>query len=194
MDNPHTWFFFHTSFLPLTAAIVFCLPVSDIHVDTSQPQYLFHPFSGIHVKSVLVRPPFQNTRDSLQTMSGADCPEILAAYNAVRSNTDPTNWLLISYAGAVGDKLQLAKTGSGGLEELKEELDDSQAQYAYLRLEYANDTEWVANILRFKCLWFVHAFLISLLCHSLAVIACGFNTCPADYLHTVELYDFEIAA
>lgn len=74
-------------------------------------------------------------------MSGADSPDILAAYDAVRSNSDPTNWLLISYASAVGDKLQLTKTGSGGLEELKNELDDSQAQYAYLRIEYANDSE-----------------------------------------------------
>jgi len=74
-------------------------------------------------------------------MSGADAPEILAAYDAVRSNTDSRNWLLISYASTTGDKLQLTKTGSGGLEELKTELDDSQAQYAYLRIEYANDSE-----------------------------------------------------
>lgn len=38
-------------------------------------------------------------------MSGANSPEILAAYDAVRSDKDPTNWLLISYASAVGDKL-----------------------------------------------------------------------------------------
>lgn len=74
-------------------------------------------------------------------MSGADSPEILAAYEAVRSNTDPTNWLLISYAGAVGDKLKLTSTGSGGLAELKETLDDTQAQYGYLRVDYANDSE-----------------------------------------------------
>ncbi|KAI1847159.1 hypothetical protein JX265_011835 [Neoarthrinium moseri] len=74
-------------------------------------------------------------------MSGADAPEIIAAYDAVRSDKDETNWLLISYAGAVGDKLKLTGTGTGGLSELASNLDDSQAQYAYVRVEYANDTE-----------------------------------------------------
>lgn len=74
-------------------------------------------------------------------MSGADAPEILAAYDAVRSDKDDTNWLLISYASAVGDKLTLTATGSGGLSELASAVDDSQAQYAYVRVEYANDVE-----------------------------------------------------
>lgn len=74
-------------------------------------------------------------------MSGADAPEILTAYDAVRSDKDETNWLLISYASAKGDKLTLAGTGIGGLEELATNLDDGQAQYAYVRVEYANDTE-----------------------------------------------------
>jgi hypothetical protein len=74
-------------------------------------------------------------------MSGANSPEILAAYDAVRSDKDDTNWLIISYASAVGDKLQLTETGTGGLSELSSKLDPSQAQYAYVRVEYANDTE-----------------------------------------------------
>ncbi|KAI1127050.1 actin depolymerizing protein [Nemania abortiva] len=74
-------------------------------------------------------------------MSGLDAPEILAAYDAVRSDKDATNWLLLSYAGAVGDKLALTGTGSGGLAELAEKLDGAQAQYGYVRVEYANDTE-----------------------------------------------------
>ncbi|KAI1640615.1 hypothetical protein F4809DRAFT_637418 [Biscogniauxia mediterranea] len=74
-------------------------------------------------------------------MSGADSPEILAAYDAVRSDKDETNWLLISYASATGDKLVLSATGTGGLAELRSRLDDGQAQYGYVRVEYANDTE-----------------------------------------------------
>ncbi|KAI0123944.1 cofilin/tropomyosin-type actin-binding protein [Xylariales sp. AK1849] len=74
-------------------------------------------------------------------MSGADAPDILAAYDAVRSDKDETNWLLISYASAVGDKLILTATGTGGLQELVSNVDDSQAQYGYVRVEYANDTE-----------------------------------------------------
>ncbi|TDZ67908.1 Coactosin [Colletotrichum trifolii] len=74
-------------------------------------------------------------------MSGLDAPEIAAAYDAVRSDKDETNWLLISYASAVGNKMSLTKTGTGGLSELASELDNSQVQYAYVRVEYANDAE-----------------------------------------------------
>jgi hypothetical protein len=63
-------------------------------------------------------------------MSGADSPEILAAYDAVRSDKDETNWLIISYAAPTGNALTLTSTGTGGLEELASKLDDSQAQYA----------------------------------------------------------------
>ncbi|KAK3988410.1 putative Coactosin [Cladorrhinum sp. PSN332] len=74
-------------------------------------------------------------------MSGASSPEVLAAYDAVRSDKDETNWLLISYAGNVGNKLELSGTGTGGLEELTSRLDPGQVAYAYVRVEYANDAE-----------------------------------------------------
>ncbi|KAI1266410.1 cofilin/tropomyosin-type actin-binding protein [Xylariaceae sp. FL1019] len=74
-------------------------------------------------------------------MSGADAPEILAAYNAVRSDKDETDWLLLSYNGAVGNKVVLTGTGTGGLEKLAENLLPTEAQYGYVRVEYANDTE-----------------------------------------------------
>ncbi|KAK2074939.1 hypothetical protein P8C59_009109 [Phyllachora maydis] len=74
-------------------------------------------------------------------MSGLDSPEVLAAYEAVRSDKDPTDWLLISYAAASGSALTLTGTGTGGLDELKGRLDDGQVQYAYLRVVYSNDKE-----------------------------------------------------
>ncbi|KAK3367442.1 cofilin/tropomyosin-type actin-binding protein [Lasiosphaeria ovina] len=74
-------------------------------------------------------------------MSGIDAPEIVDAYNAVRSEKDETNWLLISDAGPKGNQLVLSQTGTGGLSELAELLDDTQVQYAYVRVEYANDAE-----------------------------------------------------
>ncbi|KAH9899353.1 hypothetical protein C8Q73DRAFT_787239 [Cubamyces lactineus] len=39
------------------------------------------------------------------------------------------------------DKLKLTSTGSGGLAELREQLNDSKASYAYVRVQYANDKE-----------------------------------------------------
>ncbi|ESZ97629.1 ADF-like domain-containing protein [Sclerotinia borealis F-4128] len=74
-------------------------------------------------------------------MSNAKSPEILAAYDDVRSDKSPINWLIISYAKTTGDSLALTATGEGGLAGLREKLDPAQAQYAYLRVEYANDSE-----------------------------------------------------
>lgn len=74
-------------------------------------------------------------------MSGLDAPEIAAAYEAVRNDKDETNWMLISYAAATGNKLSLSKTGTGGISELAASLDDAQVQYGYVRVEYANDAE-----------------------------------------------------
>ncbi|KAF4125525.1 Cofilin/tropomyosin-type actin-binding protein [Geosmithia morbida] len=74
-------------------------------------------------------------------MSGLDAPEIAAAYDAVRSDKETTNWMLISYAAPTGNKLMLSQTGTGGLAELSSALDDSQVQYGYARVEYANDKE-----------------------------------------------------
>ncbi|KAH7170011.1 hypothetical protein EDB81DRAFT_638219 [Dactylonectria macrodidyma] len=74
-------------------------------------------------------------------MSGLDAPEVTAAYDAVRDDKSDTNWLLISYAAAVGNKLTLTSTGTGGISELASHLDDSQVQYGYVRVEYANDKE-----------------------------------------------------
>jgi hypothetical protein len=74
-------------------------------------------------------------------MSGLDAPEIATAYDAVRNDKEPVNWMLVSYASAMGNKLSLTATGTGGLPELVETLDDGQVQYGYVRVEYANDKE-----------------------------------------------------
>ncbi|KAH7329574.1 ADF-like domain-containing protein [Stachybotrys elegans] len=74
-------------------------------------------------------------------MSGLNAADIAAAYDAVRSDKEEINWLLISYAAATGNKLALTQTGTGGLAELTAALDDSQVQYGYVRVEYANDAE-----------------------------------------------------
>lgn len=73
-------------------------------------------------------------------MSGLDSPDIAAAYTAVRDDKDPTTWLLLSTPPG-SSTLSLAATGTGGLSTLSESLDDSQVQYAYVRVEYANDSE-----------------------------------------------------
>ena len=74
-------------------------------------------------------------------MSLANSPEISSAYQKVRDDNSEENWLLLSYASATSNTLTLTSTGTGGLSELTTKFDDSQAQYGYVRIEYANDTE-----------------------------------------------------
>jgi len=63
------------------------------------------------------------------------------AYLDVRSDKSETNWLLLDYESDRSDKLQVTQTGTGGLVELSEILEDSHASYAYVRVTYSNDKE-----------------------------------------------------
>ena len=65
----------------------------------------------------------------------------LKAYQDVRSDKSDTNWLLLDYISDRSDKLQVTQTGTGGLPELREVLDDTKASYAYARVTYSNDKE-----------------------------------------------------
>jgi hypothetical protein len=65
----------------------------------------------------------------------------ISAYLDVRDVKSETSWLLLDYASDRSDKLVLTKTGSGGLEELRDELDDSKASFGYARVKFANDSQ-----------------------------------------------------
>ncbi|TCD66566.1 hypothetical protein EIP91_001234 [Steccherinum ochraceum] len=74
-------------------------------------------------------------------MADVSAPEIEQAYLDVRSDKSDTNWLLLDYEDSRSDKLVLTSTGSGGLEELREKLEEANASFAYVRIQYANDKE-----------------------------------------------------
>ncbi|KJA23070.1 hypothetical protein HYPSUDRAFT_185405 [Hypholoma sublateritium FD-334 SS-4] len=74
-------------------------------------------------------------------MADVNEPAINEAYLEVRNDKSETNWLLLDYESDRSDKLKLTQTGTGGLSELKEVLDDSKASYAYVRVSYSNDKE-----------------------------------------------------
>jgi len=63
------------------------------------------------------------------------------AYRDVRDDKSELNWLLLDYESDRSDKLLVTQTGSGGLSELVENLDDSKASYAYVRVTYSNDKQ-----------------------------------------------------
>ncbi|KAF7795662.1 hypothetical protein EIP86_006827 [Pleurotus ostreatoroseus] len=74
-------------------------------------------------------------------MADVSDSKIDEAYQDVRSDKTETNWLLLDYESDRSDKLQLTATGSGGLEELCQHLDESKASFAYARIRYSNDKE-----------------------------------------------------
>ncbi|PSR70594.1 hypothetical protein EW026_g1636 [Hermanssonia centrifuga] len=74
-------------------------------------------------------------------MADVSDSKIDEAYNDVRSDKTETNWLLLDYETDRSDVLQLTATGTGGLEELRDKLDESKASYAYVRVRYSNDKE-----------------------------------------------------
>jgi len=76
-------------------------------------------------------------------MPGADLSssDIEQAYLDVRDDNKPLNWLLLTYASAKSDVLNLTATGEGGLDELKENLREDDCAFAYARVEYSNDKE-----------------------------------------------------
>lgn len=55
-----------------------------------------------------------------------------AAIAAVKSDSDPTNWLLIGYENP--KTLKILGTGSGGVDEMASRLDDTQIYYGYFRV------------------------------------------------------------
>lgn len=76
-------------------------------------------------------------------MADLNDPKISEAYLDVRSDKTDTKWLLLDYESDRSDKLVLTQTGTGGLTELQENLNDSKASFAYARVSYSNDKESV---------------------------------------------------
>jgi len=74
-------------------------------------------------------------------MADLSASTIQDAYQDVRNDKTDTNWLLLDYETDRSDKLTVTQTGTGGLTELCEVLQDSRASFAYARVTYANDKE-----------------------------------------------------
>ena len=53
-----------------------------------------------------------------------------AAFKAVRSDTDPTNWLIVKHENEDPNSVEIEATGANGLSELKSFIKSDQVQYA----------------------------------------------------------------
>ncbi|KAJ3516494.1 hypothetical protein NLJ89_g1098 [Agrocybe chaxingu] len=104
-------------------------------------------------------------------MADVSDPTIAEAYLEVRNDKSESNWLLLDYESDRSDKLKLASTGTGGLAELREALDDSKASYAYARVSYSNDKESTRE-----------KFILVISVHS------------ADVKNVLRVYSIEVAA
>ena len=73
-------------------------------------------------------------------MSDCSDPEILQAYEEVRSDKSPINWMLITYKEGTNQTVwTLVGKGEGGFEELKSNIDDKFIGYGYLRVTTGDD-------------------------------------------------------
>jgi len=71
--------------------------------------------------------------DSGQKKNDAVLPSNKDAINAVRSDSDPTDWALYGYEGN-SNNIVLVGSGSGGIDELKSHLDETKILYGLLRV------------------------------------------------------------
>ncbi|KAH6917950.1 hypothetical protein BKA70DRAFT_1245772 [Coprinopsis sp. MPI-PUGE-AT-0042] len=74
-------------------------------------------------------------------MADVSAPDIAEAYANVRDDKSETNWMLLDYESDKSDKLKLTQTGTGGLAELQEQLDEGKASFGYVRVSFANDEQ-----------------------------------------------------
>jgi len=72
----------------------------------------------------------------ITSLSMSDCSsaDIRSAYEEVRADSNPVNWMLISYAEGTDNVWALIGKGEGGLDELKEKLSPSFRGFGYLRV------------------------------------------------------------
>lgn len=68
-------------------------------------------------------------------------PAILAAWGSVTRDGSPDNWFLIAPKAGSRSDLEVVGTGSGGLEELKNHLDDSRIQFGIIKVFGVDEKE-----------------------------------------------------
>ncbi|KAJ2925423.1 hypothetical protein H1R20_g11693, partial [Candolleomyces eurysporus] len=118
-------------------------------------------------------------------MADVSDPAINEAYLDVRSDKSDTNWLLLDYENDRSDTLKVTKTGTGGLSELKDLLDDSKASFGYVRVSYSNDKESVREKFAFV-VW------IGPSCKVMRKAKISVHT--ADVKTALRVYSIEVAA
>ena len=86
----------------------------------------------------------QCPQSRVTSMVDLNDPEILKAVADVRDPSSDTDWLVLSYKG--NNKLVVEETGSGGIEDLAEELDEGNVSYALLRVADPVDAKLVKMV------------------------------------------------
>ncbi|KAI8882757.1 actin depolymerizing protein [Backusella circina FSU 941] len=66
-------------------------------------------------------------------------PAIADTYEDVRNDKSETNWAFFDFADGKPDRLQVAGSGNGGLDEFTKQLKANVAGWGYLRMNMSND-------------------------------------------------------
>jgi hypothetical protein len=72
-------------------------------------------------------------------VSTTNRPDLIIAYEKVRSDKDDETWALFDYQDEKSNKLQLTETGTGDIAEFASKLDNGRASYGFVRVKYSND-------------------------------------------------------
>ncbi len=78
-------------------------------------------------------------------MSRADLsdPAIQDAITDLKNNSSPTKWILIGYVPKSDSKMKVVDTGSGGLAEVLDEVNDGRVLFAFVSFDINNTRKFV---------------------------------------------------
>lgn len=82
-------------------------------------------------------------------------PALEESWKNLTRHESPINWILFSFDSPNSNKLQVSGTGSGGIEELKKSLDESQVQFGAFRVVGVDNRETTVSR-RPKFIWFAY--------------------------------------
>lgn len=138
------WLGKHTK-LALIPATDFCLLSTRgqngrSHRPSNQRRYVLRHLKMCILVQCSHTPALQRTLTSATTKRRPPGSCWTISYVCIAQNAC-SNLILYQTQSDRADKLAVTKTGSGDLSELREQLDDTKASFAYVRVKYANDVQ-----------------------------------------------------
>jgi len=120
-----------------TAVHILDNPTSHQSAHTSQPSIKQPSSSGrptnTWARTAEKKPQQQQAKPQESSINFEDEDGIRAAIKTVRTDSNDTNWVLVTYHAPQSKTLKLASTGTGGFDEMKSHLEDDKVMYGLYR-------------------------------------------------------------